>query len=323
MPGQQPRRFSLLRYARSQGSMNFQRVLGRMGGGLVFLAAALLATLYASQKTFRVYPSLEPYDDVSLPPDYQEKTEWIFARLMYPEHPNALFSRRYRFGGSMDWREGGTSWTQDYPRADRHFSLALRRLTRISARSVEQPVNLDDDDDVYDFPWLCAGEMGDWKLTASQAKKLRDYLLRGGFLMLDDFWGAEEWNGFAGEIKRVLPDRAWSELTTDHPLFNCVYDLRGPMSRLQVPTIQFWNQDYDPKDPQSQLQTIFRGEGSKEMHVRALLDDHQRMMVLAIHNSDVSDGWEREGENELYFRRYSEQIAYPLGINVIFYLMTH
>jgi hypothetical protein len=109
----------------------------------------------------------------------------------------------------------------------------------------------------------------------------------------------------------------------DHPVFNCVYHLAGPMNRMQVPTIQFWNQDYDPSDPHSELQTIFRGEGSKQMHVRALLDDRKRVMILAIHNSDVSDGWEREGENERYFRQYSEPIAYPLGINIIFYLMTH
>ena len=95
------------------------------------------------------------------------------------------------------------------------------------------------------------------------------------------------------------------------------------MNLLQVPTIQFWNRKHDPKNPQSPLQTIFRGEGSEEMHIRALLDDRQRMMILAIHNSDVSDGWEREGENEIYFRQYSERIAYPLGINILFYLMTH
>src|SRR6266540_3466547 len=71
------------------------------------------------------------------------------------------------------------------------------------------------------------------------------------------------------------------------------------------------------------LERIYRGEGSEEMHIRALLDDHQRMMIIAIHNSDISDGWEREGENELYFNQYSEKVAYPLGINIIFYLMTH
>jgi hypothetical protein len=95
------------------------------------------------------------------------------------------------------------------------------------------------------------------------------------------------------------------------------------MKRMQVPTIQFWNQHYDPTDPGSSLQTIFRGEGSEEMHVRAVLDDRKRIMVIAIHNSDISDGWEREGENQEYFNRFSERIAYPLGINLVVYLMTH
>src|SRR5260370_28462939 len=112
---------------------------------------------------------------------------------MYPPHPRAQFSRPFRFGGMIDWRNGGTSWSQDYPRADRHFATALRRLTRIDARSVEQPVNPDDGDDIYNWPWLAAGEMGDWLLTPAQAARLRDYLLRGGFLYLDDFCGPAEW----------------------------------------------------------------------------------------------------------------------------------
>ena len=95
------------------------------------------------------------------------------------------------------------------------------------------------------------------------------------------------------------------------------------MQRLQVPTIQFWNREHDENDPQSPLQTIFRGEGSEEMHVRAWLDDKQRPMILVIHNSDISDGWEREGEDLEYFEKFSEKISYPLGINIVFYLMTH
>jgi hypothetical protein len=90
-----------------------------------------------------------------------------------------------------------------------------------------------------------------------------------------------------------------------------------------VPTIQFWNKDQDPDDPNSPLQRVFRGEGSEEMHVRAVFDDRGRMMIFAILNSDISDGWEREGENELYFNKFSEKVAYPLGINIIFYLMSH
>ncbi len=126
-----------------------------------------------------------------LPPDYQEKTEWAFARLMYPSAPTARFVRRWRMG-HQDWRQGETSWTQDYPRADRHFSEAIRRLTRIHVRSVEQPVNLDDGDDVFRWPWLYAVQVGEWQLTDAQAKTLREYLLRGGFFMCDDFWGDGE-----------------------------------------------------------------------------------------------------------------------------------
>jgi hypothetical protein len=130
---------------------------------------ALIGAVYA-QRPFRVYPSMEGYDDIPLPPDYQEKTEWVEARLMYPQHPNARFSRYSRFyGGLPDWREGGTSWTQDYPRADRHFASALRRLTRVHARSAEQPVSPDDLDDFYNWPWLIAGEMGDWANTCCAA----------------------------------------------------------------------------------------------------------------------------------------------------------
>src|SRR5579871_7025004 len=141
-------------------------------------AVVLLGSLYAFQQPFREYPGVE-YNDFPLPPDYQEKTEWTFARLMYPQ-TNGRYGFGYRrYGG--DWRHGNSMWTQDYPRADRHFLRAVRRLTRIHARSVEQPVNLDDGDDVYNWPWLYAVQVGWWNLTDAQAAKLRDYILRGGF----------------------------------------------------------------------------------------------------------------------------------------------
>ena len=139
--------------------MHFRKALVLMSAGAMFLTA-----VFAAKRSFRVYPSMEPYDDVELPPDFAEQTEWVFARLMYPQHPHARFGGFRRFGWG-DWREGGTSWTQDYPRADRHFASALRRLSRIHVRSVEQPVNLEDGDDAFNYPWMNAGEMGDWKLT--------------------------------------------------------------------------------------------------------------------------------------------------------------
>jgi len=287
--------------------MNLRKALWRVSGGLAFLGGALFATLHASQPGFRVYQSLEPYDDVALPPDYQEKAEWIFARLMYPEHPNALFnSRRFHFGGSLDWREGGTSWTQDYPRADRHFALALRRLTRISARSVEEPVNLDDGDDVYDWPWLCAGEMGDWKLTNSQAKKLREYLLRGGFLMLDDFWGPEEWGRFMESMRLVFPDRPIVEIEDKDSIFHTVYDLDD---RYQI--LGQWA---------LHGRMTYRSDGTVA-HWRGIYDDHGHIMVAMSFNSDIGDSWEW-ADDPRYPEKFSA-LGIRIGVNYVVYSMTH
>src|ERR1700685_1461554 len=199
--------------------MNYRKALLLVSAG-----AALLTSVFAAKRPFRVYPSMEPYDDVELPPDFNDQSEWVFARLMYPQHPRARFGGYRRFGGG-DWREGGTSWTQDYPRADRHFAQALRRLSGVHARSVEQPVSLDDGDDAFNYPWMNAGEMGDWKLTDSQAAALREYLLRGGFLMLDDFWGTDEWNRFAESMRVVFPDREIVEIDDADAIFHVVYDL--------------------------------------------------------------------------------------------------
>jgi hypothetical protein len=210
----------------------------------------------------------------------------------------------------------------DYPDADLNLSYRLQQLTAIKTDPDARVVRLTDPE-ILNYPLLYMEHAGYINLNQEEVSALRKYLLNGGALFVNDFWGLEEWNGFAAEIKTVLPGRSWKELDLDHAIFNCVYKLRGPMKKLQVPTIQFWNSDYDEKDPQSHLQTIYRGEGFEQMHVQAMFDDRGRMMILAIHNSDVSDGWEREGENEVYFNLYSERIAYPLGINIIFYLMTH
>ena len=271
-------------------------------------AAGLLATVFAFQRPFRVYPSMEAYDDIPLPADYQEKTEWVQARLMYPQHPDARFGgRRWRFGVS-DWREGGTSWTQDYPRADRHFAMALRRLTRVSVRSVEQPVNLDDGDDVYNWPWLVAGEMGDWLLTDEECARLRDYLLRGGFLYLDDFWGPQEWERFDESMRRVFPDREIVEIDNKDAIFHTVYDLddryqilgqwalggRGGMSYRVTGTVAQW---------------------------KGIYDDHGRLMVAMSFNSDVGDSWEW-ADDPRYPEKFSA-LGMRIGVNYVVYSMTH
>src|SRR5579862_585591 len=178
--------------------------MGKTFGALV--AVLICFGVSYAQRPFREYPGQE-YENFPLPPDYQERTEWQFARLMYPNAQGGYGFRGgfRRFGGN--WKEGGTSWTTDYPRADRHLAQALRRLTRVHIRSVEQPVDLDAGDDVYNYPWLYAVEVGHWALTDEQAKKMRDYLDRGGFFMCDDFHGTQEWAVFVESMRKVFPDR--------------------------------------------------------------------------------------------------------------------
>jgi hypothetical protein len=280
--------------------MNYRKALLLVSAG-----AALLSAIYAAKRPFRVYPSMEPYDDIELPPDFQDQSEWVFARLMYPQHPRARFGGYRRFGGG-DWREGGTSWTQDYPRADRHFAQALRRLSRVHARSVEQPINLDDGDDAFNYPWMNAGEMGDWKLTEAQATALREYLLRGGFIMLDDFWGTEEWNRFEESMQRDFPDRQIVEIANDDPIFHIVYDLD---ERYQVPGQWALARG-----------STYRNDGSTA-HWRGIYDDHGRVMVAMTFNSDVGDSWEW-ADDPNYPEKYSA-LGIRIGVNYVIYSMTH
>ena len=194
--------------------------------GLAVVALILAATAFAVQQPFRQYPGVE-YFRFEIPPGSDEKTEFAFARLMFPGGWNDGY--RGRFDG--DWRLGSTLWTQDYPRADRHFSLSVRRLTRVHTRSVEQPINLDQDEE-FDFPWVYAVQVGEWGLTAQQGKEMREYLLRGGFFMADDLHGREEWKVFEDSMKLVFPDRPIVEIPTDDAIFHTVYDLND---RFQIP----------------------------------------------------------------------------------------
>ena len=261
---------------------------------------AFLAAVFAVQRPFREYPGIE-YNDFPLPPDYQEKAEWAFARVMYPSIPGARFS-----GYGADWRQGLTSWTQDYPRADRHFSLAVRRLTRLHVRSVEQPVNLDDGDDVFNWPWLYAVQTGEWNLTDAQTSQFREYLLRGGFFMCDDFWGPREWDVFRASMSRVLPGRPIVEIADDDAIFHTVFDLND---RYQVPGQRY----------------VRSGSTEKCLgcpaHWRGIYDDQGRLMVAMTFQSDLGDSWEWADDPQ-YPERFSA-LGIRIGVNYIIYAMTH
>jgi len=242
-----------------------------------------------------------------------DRDVFTFTRVIFQSESGSR--RRGRFGPRLGW------WV-DYPDADLNLSWRLQQLTSIRTDPDGRVLKLSDPD-LFNFPLLYMEHAGYLRLTDDEVSNLRRYLSNGGALFVNDFWSAEEWDGFAAEIKRVFPNLAWTELDTTHPLFHCVFELPGPMHRLRVPTMQFWNDDFDADDPNSPPHRVDRGEGSDKMTVRVLQDSASHVLVLAVHNSDLSDGWEREGENDHYFNHFSEKTAYPLAVNIIFYLMTH
>ncbi len=260
-----------------------------------------LAGLYGARQPFRQYPGVE-YPEFETPPDWQEKTEWAFARLMYPPGWNDGY--RGRFDG--DWRQGLSLWTQDYPRADRHFSAALRRLTRIHVRSVEQPINLDQHEE-FDWPWLYAVQVGEWGITDAQARELREYLLRGGFFMADDFHGNTEWEVFQERMQKVFPDRPIIDIPDNDPILHTVYDLND---RYQVPGAEHLFHGYKNG-----------GDGGIGAHWRGIYDDKGRIMVAISYNSDLGDAWEW-ADSPRYPERFSD-LAIRVGVNYVVYAMTH
>ena len=267
---------------------------------LIVAAAGMLGVLLA-QRPFKEYDAAE-YNDFPLPSDWNKKTEWTRARLHYP----SVYGRRW----GLD-----LNWTIDYPRSDRHLLEGVRRLTRIDTRSVEQVVDLDGTDDVYNWPMMYAVEVGHWALPDEQAAQLREFLLRGGFLMVDDFHGDQpyhgvysEWQVFLASITKVFPDRPIVDLENSDQIFHTVFDLDD---RFQVAGWQWYRSG----------RTYEAGETGMTPHWRAILDDKGRVMVAICHNMDLGDAWEWSDDP-----RYPEKwagLAYRIAVNYFMYDLTH
>jgi len=267
---------------------------------LPLIVAGAVVTAVFPQRAVRQYPSVEYGEEIPLPPDWNHPAEWTFARLMYP--PGPLDGYRGRFDGP--WQEGLSLWTQDYPRADRSFANAVRRLTRVDARSVEQSVSLDDGDEVYNWPWLYAVQVGEWGLTEAQAKKLRDYLLRGGFFMADDCHGTQEQAYFEKTMKMIFPDRELVDIPNDDPIFHTFFDLDD---RFQIPEAEH-------------LATGHKKDGYVA-HWKGIYDDKGRLIVAFSLNSDIGDSWEFL-EDPRYPSKFSV-LGTKIGVNYVIYAMTH
>jgi hypothetical protein len=216
--------------------------------------------------------------------------EWTFARLAYDG------------GGSR--RRGG--WATDYPGAEYHFSQAVERLTRIDAHP-EGHVVSPDSDALFDFPWLYAVEVGSWMFTDSQASRVREHLLRGGFLMVDDFHGEYEWQLFMEGLRRIFPDRRIEDIAADDAIYSNPYEIGD---RLQVPGPGYMGSGL----------TYERVDGVTP-HWRGIRDDEGRWMVVISHNIDYGEGWE-QADNPYYPEPFTGQ-AYEVAVDYLIYGMTH
>jgi hypothetical protein len=277
---------------------------------------SMIGVLHA-QRPFKEYPAIEYANGFPLPKDYQRNAEWVRARLRYPDiygYPN--FPWLVRRGESIGY------WTMDYPRSDRHLLEGVRRLTRIDTRSVEQVVDLDGTDEIYNWPMLYAVEPGHWKLPDDQAKQLREFILRGGFFMCDDFHGDEawpdynfpgrmlnEWESFMNSMSKVFPDRVVEEIPSSDPIFHTLYDLDD---RFQVPGSSNYFETHT---------TYEKGPTGKVPHWRCIRDDKGRIIVAICHNMDLGDGWENSDDPK-YAEKWAS-LAYRVGMNYFVYDLTH
>jgi hypothetical protein len=227
------------------------------------------------------------------------KYEYSWSRLRYS----------MAGGGAGGYGYGRwASWSRDYPKADRQFLIAMKRLTRINARPVEQVVDLDADGPqaIENFPWVYAVQVQTWTFSEPEAKRLREYLLKGGFLMVDDFHGATDWEHFMNGMLMVFPDRPIEDLTDKDEIFHVLYDLTD---RFQVPGEQYvWTGRTYEKD-------------GYVAEWRGIRDDRGRVMVAICHNMHLGDAWEW-ADDPRYPEKFAS-LAFRLGINYAMYGMTH
>ncbi len=232
-------------------------------------------------------------------PPAHTKDVFTFTRIIY--------SRNYG-------RRGG-GWATDLPDSDLNLSWRLQQMTSMKVDPDTRNIRLTDPE-LANYPFVYIVEPGSLYLSDEEATALRKHLLNGGFLMLDDFWGDSEWENCEEQLKKVFPDKKFEELSLDHPVYHCVFDIK---SKGQVPNV-----DVGARSEFDGVTWEYNHDGDTQtVHHRGISDDKGRLMVIACHNTDNGDGWEREGESDYYFHNFSEKIAYPLGINIIFYAMTH
>lgn len=238
----------------------------------------------------------EPAPEAATTEEFEAKHEFYFTRGMFRDD--------FSFGDDL-----GGSWSIDYPEADRHFLFALDRLSSLDSAPDENAIKLTDPK-LYDLPLIYTLEVGSMQLADTEINALRNYLLNGGFLFIDDFWGSWALANLTEQMKLVFPDREIVDISPTHHIFDIVYDID---SIKQIPN--FHNGIAFDRTG------ITHEDDGKEPQVRGIFDDHGNLMVLINWNSDLGDAWEWADHPQYpsHFTTY----AVMLGINVVIYAMTH
>jgi len=229
-------------------------------------------------------------------PQALQNDAFTFVRLKYS-------SGRYSYGFRMRFQSD--SWEVDYPTAEENFVRGLKEITRVPISDQALAISLTDPQ-LFDYPFAYILEVGYLQLSQQEADSLREWCLRGGFLMIDDFHGSAQWENFIYEFSKVFPDRSPVELKPDHPIFHCYFDFdHYPQVPGLGPILRHTTFEYDGRYP----------------HCLGIFDDDNRLMVLINFNVDIGDSWEHAAD-----RRYPEfysMIGYRLGVNYVIYAMTH
>lgn len=242
-----------------------------------------------------------PRVPLRLPPTDFEDGAFTFCKVMYTQ---------------VRYEDMGVGWATDYPYAGNNLMIRLSELTKT-------PVSMDHgepnywvvrltDDALFRCPFTMASDVGTLGFRPEEVPKLRQYLLKGGFLWVDDFWGTPAWQHWSAEIRKVLPEYPIIDVAMDHPIRHIMFDI---VTLPQVTNIQFWRRS-------GGRYTSERGTDSPHANFRAIADDMGRIMVLMTHNTDLGDSWEREAEDHEFFLQFSPS-GYAVGINVALYAMIH
>ncbi len=271
---------------------------------LCVLALVALGTAFAQRGGFGGFVMRDDDNDQPMPP---RNGEFHFLRMEYTDLPQ--YHRR--FGFSSRAGQGTGWWLMDWPAAENHFTAGLTRLTRLDAGDPRHMRVTDDR--IFDYPWIYATQVGWWGLSDAETARLREYLLRGGFLVTDDFYGDEQWEVFRRTMERVLPGAAITDIARGDSVMHVLYDIRE-QDLVFIPGSRHLR-----RGPGGHIQ-VYQPEGTVPAW-RAMYDGRNRLVVAINYNTDVADAW--EFADVPYYPEKMTTLAYRYGINYVLYAMTH